>query len=141
LSYDPYGQLRTASPDNARVDFRFAGQYRSPSLGLYKMGLRWYDPKTGRFTQVDPIDQAGDLREGNQYGYAGDDPVNLVHLAGEASCSPRGTGGTPASTCTGTGATYSGAGGRRPSAYQRGGCRGGISLKKFGCRSVAGAVG
>jgi RHS repeat-associated protein len=34
---------------------------------------RYYDPKTGRFTQVDPIGLAGGL---NAYGFAGGDPVN-----------------------------------------------------------------
>jgi RHS repeat-associated protein len=35
---------------------------------------RYYDPKTGRFTQEDPIGLAGGL---NLYGFAGGDPVNF----------------------------------------------------------------
>ena len=120
--YDPYGNFLTANPDNSSVDFRFAGQYRSTSLSLYKMGLRWYDPKVGRWTQADPVDQASDLREGNGYGYVGGDPVNLVDLTGEHSCLPKGGAGTPAQSCPGTGASYSGGGGRPRCSYQPGGC-------------------
>ncbi len=39
---------------------------------LYRRN-RYYDPKTGRFTQADPIGLAGGL---NAYGYAGGDPVS-----------------------------------------------------------------
>ena len=81
-TYDPYGNFLTASPDNSSIDFRFAGQYRSTSLSLYKMGLRWYDPKIGRFTQFDPLDQATDLRDANRSGYAGADPVNNTDPTG-----------------------------------------------------------
>ena len=42
--------------------------------GLEYMRNRMYDPKTGRFTQEDPIGLAGGL---NLYGYAGGDPVNF----------------------------------------------------------------
>ena len=35
---------------------------------------RYYDPKTGRFTQEDPLGLAGGL---NLYGFAGGDPVNF----------------------------------------------------------------
>ena len=35
---------------------------------------RYYDPKTGRFTQEDPIGLAGGV---NSYGFAGGDPVNF----------------------------------------------------------------
>jgi uncharacterized protein RhaS with RHS repeats len=46
------------------------------------MGHRYYDPKTGRWTQTDPIDQSSDLREGNRYGYVGGNPVNAVDPSG-----------------------------------------------------------
>ena len=32
--------------------------------GLYRFGERWYDPSTQRWTQQDPLRQAGDLRGG-----------------------------------------------------------------------------
>ena len=46
---------------------------------------RVYDPKTGRFTQEDPIGLAGGL---NLYGYAGGDPVNFSDPFGLFACPP-----------------------------------------------------
>jgi RHS repeat-associated protein len=42
--------------------------------GLEYMRNRYYDPRTGRFTQEDPIGLAGGL---NLYGFAAGDPVNF----------------------------------------------------------------
>jgi len=42
--------------------------------GLQYLRNRYYDPRSGRFTQEDPIGLAGGL---NLYGFAGGDPVNL----------------------------------------------------------------
>lgn len=47
---------------------------QADASGLQYMRNRYYDPKTGRFTQQDPIGLAGGL---NLYGYAGGDPVNF----------------------------------------------------------------
>jgi RHS repeat-associated protein len=47
---------------------------KQDNSGLMYMRNRYYDPKTGRFTQEDPIGLAGGL---NLYGYAGGDPVNF----------------------------------------------------------------
>ena len=54
-SYDPYGRTRTATGPNAA-----------------KFGARYYDPNTGRFTQLDPSGQ-----ERNNYLYAGGNPINF----------------------------------------------------------------
>jgi uncharacterized protein RhaS with RHS repeats len=43
--------------------------------GLIYMRNRYYDPKSGRFTQEDPIGLAGGM---NLYGFAGGDPVRAV---------------------------------------------------------------
>ena len=50
--------------------------------GLQYRRNRYYDPKTGRFTQQDPIGLAGGL---NLYGYAGGDPVNFSDPFGTCS--------------------------------------------------------
>ncbi len=47
---------------------------RTDASGLTFLRNRYYDPNTGRFTQMDPIGLAGGL---NLYGYAGGDPVNF----------------------------------------------------------------
>lgn len=46
------------------------------------MGERYYDPRTARWTQKDPLDQSADLREGNGHAYAGADPVNRSDMSG-----------------------------------------------------------
>ncbi len=47
--------------------------------GLVYQRNRYYDPKTGRFTQVDPIGLGGGL---NSYGFAAGDPVNYSDAFG-----------------------------------------------------------
>jgi RHS repeat-associated protein len=47
---------------------------KEDASGLNYMRNRYYDPKTGIFTQIDPIGIAGGL---NLYGYANGDPVNF----------------------------------------------------------------
>lgn len=79
-SFDPFGN-RVGGAGGTEAMFEFAGGYRMAN-GLYHFGQRYYDPVTGRFTQQDPLDQIGDLRQGNRYLYAGCDPVNLTDLTG-----------------------------------------------------------
>jgi RHS repeat-associated protein len=88
-TYDPYGRTMTAT-GGADVYVAFAGGYvdrdgstdPDASRALHHFGQRFYDPKTGRWTQPDPIDQTGDLREGNRYAYVGADPINLTDPTG-----------------------------------------------------------
>jgi RHS repeat-associated protein len=83
-SYDPFGN-RVGGAWNAEAMFQFAGGYRMAN-GLYHFGQRYYDPVIGRFTQQDPLDRVGDLRQGNRYLYAGDDPINLIDPTGTRNC-------------------------------------------------------
>jgi RHS repeat-associated protein len=80
---DPYGADIDTS-GTASSPFRFAGEYLDTETGLYKIGARYYQPAHGRWTQLDPLDHAGDLRQANRYGYAGDDPINLTDPSGKA---------------------------------------------------------
>ena len=76
--YDPYGNL-TSSTGSVSNPWMYAGGYYDSGTGLYKFGIRYYDPTTGRWTQRDPI--RGSLQEttkANPYVYAGNDPVNMV---------------------------------------------------------------
>jgi RHS repeat-associated protein len=82
--YDPYGVQRSTAGSTPNP-FQYVGQYRESAGGLYKMGARYYSPGLGRWSQVDPLDQAGDLREGNRYAYVGSDPVNFVDPSGTLS--------------------------------------------------------
>ncbi|WP_394426178.1 RHS repeat-associated core domain-containing protein [Streptomyces sp. SGAir0957] len=69
-SYGPYGEARTTTGTDQ--PYRYTGTYLDPS-GLYKMGVRYYDPQLGRFTQPDPSG-----KESNLYAYAAGDPTNRI---------------------------------------------------------------
>jgi len=57
-SYDPYGTPRTASgPEAADNPIRYGQGYTDNTTGLVKLGIRYYDPTQGRFTQQDPTGQ------------------------------------------------------------------------------------
>jgi RHS repeat-associated protein len=49
--------------------FMYTSQYADAGGALYKIGARYYGPGLGRWTQQDPLDQAGDLREGELRGH------------------------------------------------------------------------
>ena len=56
---------------------------KTDGSGLQYLRNRYYDPRTGRFTQEDPIGLAGGL---NLYGFAAGDPVNFSDPFGLQSC-------------------------------------------------------
>jgi RHS repeat-associated protein len=57
-SYDPYGTLRAAGGTEAATNpIRYGQGYTDTSTGLTKLGIRYYDPAQGRFTQQDPTGQ------------------------------------------------------------------------------------
>jgi len=70
--FDPYGRP-IGSPHDT---LGYAGGVRAPG-DLIHFGARYYNPQDGRWTQQDPLNQAGDLREANRYVYVGADPINL----------------------------------------------------------------
>jgi RHS repeat-associated protein len=56
--------------------------YQDENLDLLQLGVRFYDPETGRFTQTDPADDGL-----NRYAYASDDPLGQIDPYGLA-CTP-----------------------------------------------------
>ncbi|MEW1956966.1 RHS repeat-associated core domain-containing protein [Kineococcus sp. NPDC059986] len=57
-SYDPYGGLRASSGSEAGNNpMRYGQGYTDTATGLTKLGVRYYDPAQGRFTQQDPTGQ------------------------------------------------------------------------------------
>jgi RHS repeat-associated protein len=83
--YDPFGNLITDTDHtgSAPVDYnRFTGGFQD-GAGLYHFGMRYYDPRVGRWTQQDPIESPGDLQEENRYGYVGANPTNYIDPTGE----------------------------------------------------------
>ncbi|WP_333771697.1 RHS repeat domain-containing protein [Streptomyces sp. IBSBF 2435] len=80
-TYSPNGLPRTAPTETVPQPYRFQGAYLDPT-GLYKMGARYYDPVTTRFTQTDPSGQ-----EPNPYAALGNNPVNHTDPNGLGFCS------------------------------------------------------
>ncbi|MCW4384904.1 RHS repeat-associated core domain-containing protein [Salinibacterium sp. SYSU T00001] len=81
-SYSPYGEQRAISSnlDIGKNSLRYISGYWDEASGLYKLGARYYDASTGRFTQFDPSGQ-----EANPYSYAACNPVNSIDPTGTAS--------------------------------------------------------
>lgn len=78
--YDALGN-KTTNTENVYNIWQYAGGLWSTSTGTVKFGERYYDPKIGRWTQPEPVDRLG-IRFGNDYLYAGDDPVNETDPTG-----------------------------------------------------------
>ncbi|GAA5041411.1 hypothetical protein GCM10023336_01510 [Streptomyces similanensis] len=97
LDTDEYGNAR-AGRELPRYGWLGVRQRSAETVtGHMLMGMRLYDPTTGRFLSVDPVPGGGD----NRYGYPGD-PVNQNDLDGrkwkcKAKCQLAGRG----SHCTG----------------------------------------
>jgi RHS repeat-associated protein len=84
--YYPYGEDRTATPDN-REKF---GTYTRDNPSQDYADQRYYGVGTGRFNTPDPYKAsagAGDPGSWNRYSYVEGDPVNFGDLAGLARCS------------------------------------------------------
>ena len=54
LDYDPYG-VPLPQVNAPPSPFGFAGEMYDGTTGLQYLRARWYQPQTGRFTQVDPF--------------------------------------------------------------------------------------
>jgi len=75
-SYDAWGNATHGTGTTADNPYQYVGQlgyythHQESTLGLLQLGVRYYDPGVGRFTQRDPA-----LRGSGSYAYAGDSPV------------------------------------------------------------------
>jgi RHS repeat-associated protein len=74
--YDPYG---SPIAGGAQAGYAYTGREWDPETNLYYYRARYYDPNAGRFISEDPIGSGGGI---NRYGYAGDNPANLVDPLG-----------------------------------------------------------
>jgi RHS repeat-associated protein len=71
--YDTWGNF-TNKNESIHNPFTYFGQTYDETTGLYYLRARYYDPKTGRFTQEDPIKDGG-----NWYSYCGGNPVIVFY--------------------------------------------------------------
>jgi RHS repeat-associated protein len=76
-TYGPYGNL-TGQTGTATNPFQFAGAYSDSESGLIYLDARYYDPTTGQFTSVDPLQGVTQ----QAYSYAGDSPLDNLDLSG-----------------------------------------------------------
>jgi RHS repeat-associated protein len=81
--YDAFGNV-LGSQGTTPNEYRFDGQRLDPSLRLYHLRARYYDPIAGRFTTTDPfpgvIFEPASL---HPYTYAYNDPVNKSDPSGK----------------------------------------------------------
>lgn len=70
-SYDAWGNPETSGGLTATTPFGYAGGYTDPT-GLIDLINRYYDPTTGQFISVDPIDSL----TAKPYAYADGNPIN-----------------------------------------------------------------
>ncbi len=79
--FEPFGELFTVPdmPGGQLPAQQFTGQERDPEASADYFGARFYTPRTGRFSQVDPV-YAGlfDPQQWNRYGYARNNPLTFI---------------------------------------------------------------
>jgi RHS repeat-associated protein len=91
--YDPYGEPSVLAPNwsiqtGSRVAwaYGFTGREWDSNTGLQYNRTRYYDPKTGRWLEQDPLGfDAGDV---NLYRYVGNNPTNVTDPIGSAGRKP-----------------------------------------------------
>ncbi|MCP5526849.1 MAG: hypothetical protein H7A47_08600 [Verrucomicrobiales bacterium] len=81
VDYDAWGNVLADSNPAFEFAFGWVGGIADPDTGLIRLGVRDYDPATGRWTARDPLLFAGTR---NLYAYAENDPVNNLDRIGMA---------------------------------------------------------
>jgi RHS repeat-associated protein len=77
--YTAFGELLSESGTLAgAVDYTYTGQERDVSLAMLDYGARFYNPRLGRFSSLDPIDQPGE----SPYAYVNNHPLRYVDPTG-----------------------------------------------------------
>ena len=74
-SYDPYGNVISSTGTSTSI-FGYTGN-QLDQTGLTYLRARYYAPETGRFTQLDPMEDGN-----NWYSYTQDNPINYADPSG-----------------------------------------------------------
>jgi RHS repeat-associated protein len=83
LSFGPYGSVRADSAATLPPEgTRYGGAITDSKSGLVCMGLRYYDPQTGRFISADILATTFALDGWNRYIYARCNPLRYVDSTG-----------------------------------------------------------
>ncbi len=83
LTFDPWGKVTESG--TVLSDFGYTGHYFDRPTGLSLTWWRGYDTGLGRWLSKDPLGLRGGL---NLYGYANDDPANMVDPTGREPFQP-----------------------------------------------------
>ncbi|KOU67112.1 hypothetical protein ADK55_04495 [Streptomyces sp. WM4235] len=92
----PFGAARGTNPTTWPDDKRFLDKPVDANTGLTHIGVREYDPLTGRFLRVDPVLVTDSAQSLGGYGYANNNPVTTSDPSGACSdidCPTRGPNG------------------------------------------------
>ncbi|MFD9415765.1 ricin-type beta-trefoil lectin domain protein [Streptomyces goshikiensis] len=73
---DAFGNPRGAAPTGWSGNKGFVGGQEDDATGLTSLGVRMYQPSTGRFISPDPLLSPMDPQQWNGYAYANNDPVD-----------------------------------------------------------------
>src|SRR5207302_5743048 len=80
ISYDAYGNITNESNSSFGDRYKWTGHEFDNETGLQYTRARYYDPKAGRWTGLDPIQFiAGDA---NLYRYSFNSPTNRTDPSG-----------------------------------------------------------
>ena len=79
--WTPFGEQTADS--GLVLRYKMGSQEYDQEIGLYHLGVRYYDPELHRFLSEDPAGIAAGL---NLYAYAGDDPLNATDPTGLDQC-------------------------------------------------------
>lgn len=85
VEYEPFGIARTEVADDPIEEgpmMKFAGEVVD-ATSLYHLRARQYDPSTGRFLSIDPIEPGRMNGVTSRYVYAGDRPTTQIDPTGE----------------------------------------------------------
>jgi RHS repeat-associated protein len=84
-TYEPYGAMRAAvqeSPSAPTNLLRFTGQLLDQTTSNYHLQARGYDPSTGRFLQLDPVNSPAEIPFSSAYAYVRGRPTVATDPSG-----------------------------------------------------------